>query len=78
MRFNGSARDILTKFSSFLRITNRRQAIKKGIEILPDQGLLLVAGKGHETVQIIGNKKEDFSDLRELTEAFQHDEQSRR
>ena len=66
------------KFSSFLRITNRRQAIKKGIEILPDQGLLLVAGKGHETVQIIGNKKEDFSDLRELTEAFQHDEQSRR
>ncbi|MBK8393977.1 MAG: UDP-N-acetylmuramoyl-L-alanyl-D-glutamate--2,6-diaminopimelate ligase [Leptospiraceae bacterium] len=66
------------KFTSFLRITNRRQAIKRGIEILPDGGLLLVAGKGHETVQIIGTKKEDFSDLRELTEAFQHDEQSRR
>lgn len=66
------------KFASFLRIANRRQAIKRGIEILPDGGLLLVAGKGHETVQIIGTKKEDFSDLRELTEAFNHDEQSRR
>ena len=66
------------KFTSFLRITNRRQAILRGIEILPDEGLLLVAGKGHETVQIIGNKREDFSDARELMEAFQHDEKSRR
>ena len=66
------------KYTSFLRIANRRQAIKKGIEILPDEGLLLVAGKGHETVQIIGNKKEDFSDARELMEAFHHDEKSRR
>ncbi|HMW05652.1 MAG TPA: UDP-N-acetylmuramoyl-L-alanyl-D-glutamate--2,6-diaminopimelate ligase [Leptospiraceae bacterium] len=66
------------KFKSFLRITNRRQAIKKGIEILPDDGLLLVAGKGHETVQIIGTKREDFSDARELIEAFSQDEISRR
>lgn len=66
------------KFNSFLRIVNRKQAIKKGIEILPDDGLLLVAGKGHETVQIIGNKKEDFSDARELIEAFSQDELSRR
>ncbi len=66
------------KFTSFLRIANRKQAIKRGIEILPDEGLLLVAGKGHETVQIIGNRKEDFSDARELMEAFSHDEISRR
>ncbi len=61
-----------------LRISNRKLAIKKGVEILPDNGILLVAGKGHETVQIIGNKKEDFSDVRELQEAFSYDELSRR
>lgn len=66
------------KFTSFLRITNRKQAIKKGVEILPDSGILLVAGKGHETVQIIGNKKETFSDLVELNDAFHYDELSRK
>jgi len=57
---------------------NRLMLEMKGIEILPDDGLLLVAGKGHETVQIIGTKREDFSDARELIEAFSQDEISRR
>ncbi len=65
-------------YENFLKITNRKQAIKKGIEILPDDGILLVAGKGHETVQIIGNKKENFSDANELQQAFSYDELSRR
>jgi UDP-N-acetylmuramoyl-L-alanyl-D-glutamate--2,6-diaminopimelate ligase len=67
-----------SRYKNFLRIANRRQAIKKGVEILPDQGILLVAGKGHETVQIIGNKKENFSDSNELMESFKLDDLSRR
>lgn len=65
-------------YSNFLRIVNRRQAIKKGVEILPDEGILLIAGKGHETVQIIGTKKEDFSDANEVQQAFSYDDLSRR
>ncbi|MEM7182530.1 MAG: UDP-N-acetylmuramoyl-L-alanyl-D-glutamate--2,6-diaminopimelate ligase [Spirochaetota bacterium] len=65
-------------FPSVLRIANRKQAILKGIQILPDRGFLLVAGKGHENYQIIGAKKESFSDTIEIQQAFAIDESSRR
>ncbi|MCB1189145.1 MAG: UDP-N-acetylmuramoyl-L-alanyl-D-glutamate--2,6-diaminopimelate ligase [Leptospiraceae bacterium] len=63
--------------SSVLKVLNRKQAIKKGVNILPEEGILLVAGKGHENYQIIGKTKEDFSDLSELKNAFTADETSR-
>lgn len=65
-------------YKSVLRISSRRQAIKKGIEILPENGFLLVAGKGHENYQIIGNSKENFSDTIEIQSAFIEDESSRK
>ncbi len=56
-------------------IADRRQAIRAGVEWLNGcrtlPALLLVAGKGHETVQIYGNRKDHFSDTEELTRAFQ-------
>ena len=43
-------------------VVNREKAIIKGIQILEKNDILLVLGKGHETYQIIGNKKYDFDD----------------
>ncbi|MDD4608308.1 MAG: UDP-N-acetylmuramoyl-L-alanyl-D-glutamate--2,6-diaminopimelate ligase [Bacilli bacterium] len=42
--------------------SNREKAIKKGIQKLNNSDILLVLGKGHETYQIIGDKKIDFDD----------------
>lgn len=42
--------------------SNREKAIKKGIQKLTNNDILLVLGKGHETYQIIGDKKIDFDD----------------
>ncbi|NLL44608.1 MAG: UDP-N-acetylmuramoyl-L-alanyl-D-glutamate--2,6-diaminopimelate ligase [Mollicutes bacterium] len=41
---------------------NREEAIKKGIQMLKENDILLILGKGHETYQIIGDKKIDFDD----------------
>lgn len=41
---------------------NRYEAIKKGIQKLDENDILLVLGKGHETYQIIENEKYYFSD----------------
>ena len=55
--------DIAKGFSGeFIRITDRRDAIQKAIDIATPQDLILIAGKGHEDYQIIGNTKIDFDD----------------
>ena len=41
---------------------DRKKAIKKGIELLDDNDILMILGKGHEDYQIIGNTKTYFSD----------------
>ena len=43
-------------------ITDREEAIRRGIEIAKSGDVLLIAGKGHENYQIIGKKKFDFDD----------------
>lgn len=40
-----------------LRITDRREAIARGLQLLRSGDCLLLAGKGHETYQIIGNTR---------------------
>ena len=52
--FNGSA--------TYRRISDRRQAIKFALDLADKKDTVLIAGKGHETYQIIGNKRIDFSD----------------
>ena len=49
--------------SNFEIITNREKAIIKGIQMLKDNDILLVLGKGHEEYQIMGVEKIPFSDL---------------
>ncbi len=41
---------------------NRKKAIIRGIQMLQENDILMILGKGHETYQIIGNKRIDFDD----------------
>ena len=49
-----------------LIINNRKLAIKKAIQEIGQNEVLLVAGKGHENYQIIKGKKFHFSDYEEI------------
>ena len=42
---------------------DRRKAIRQGLDMLGPRDALLIAGKGHETYQIIQGKKYDFNDM---------------
>lgn len=47
-----------------ISITDRRQAIKTACKLANKDDIILIAGKGHETYQIIGNVKSDFDDFK--------------
>lgn len=47
-------------------IFNRKDAIKRGIDLLENNDLLMILGKGHEDYQIIGHEKIHFSDKEEV------------
>lgn len=53
-----------------LKCVDRKKAIIKALEMLEPGDLLLIAGKGHEQYQIIGNTKTDFSDQKIVSEYF--------
>lgn len=46
----------------FAKIPDREQAIAKALSLASSEDLILVAGKGHETYQQIGNIRHPFSD----------------
>lgn len=43
-------------------IVDRREAIEKAIEMASPEDVVLIAGKGHETYQLIGKEVHDFDD----------------
>lgn len=43
-------------------IPDRREAIRKAIEMASPGDVVLIAGKGHETYQLIGGVVHDFDD----------------
>jgi len=49
-----------------LVIENRHEAIKAGCMMIKDGGVLLVAGKGHETYQEINHVRHHFNDMEEV------------
>ncbi len=51
---------------NYTKILNRREAIKKGISMLNENDILLILGKGHEHVQIIGNDEFPYKDKEEV------------
>ncbi len=54
---------IIAITNSFIEIKNRKIAITETIHNLQKDDILLIAGKGHENYQIIGNKKLPFNDF---------------
>jgi UDP-N-acetylmuramoyl-L-alanyl-D-glutamate--2,6-diaminopimelate ligase len=51
-------------------ITDRREAISKAIELARPGDLVLIAGKGHEKYQVIGNQVLPFDDVAVAREAL--------
>jgi UDP-N-acetylmuramoyl-L-alanyl-D-glutamate--2,6-diaminopimelate ligase len=56
--------------SRTLRISDRAQAINTAVMMAQAGDIILVAGKGHETYQIIGTEKRHFDDREVLQAAF--------
>ena len=51
-------------------IENRRQAIEFALEKARKNDIVLLAGKGHETYQIVGNEKIPFDEREIIKEYF--------
>lgn len=56
------------KLDNYEVIINRKEAIRKGISYLEHNDILLVLGKGHESVIIIGKEKIPFNDKEAVLE----------
>jgi UDP-N-acetylmuramoyl-L-alanyl-D-glutamate--2,6-diaminopimelate ligase len=54
----------------YLKIVDRREAIRRAIEEARAGDLVLIAGKGHEDYQIIGTEKRHFDDREVALEAL--------
>ncbi len=52
------------------RITDRREAIRYAVRSAKEGDIIIIAGKGHEDYQILGNNKVHFSDLEEVKRIF--------
>ena len=59
-------KEILAGALSAHEMDSRKEAISHAIDLLQEDDILLVAGKGHETYQIIGDTKVYFSDHEEI------------
>ena len=53
-----------------LVIADRREAIRTACSLAQPGDVVLVAGKGHETYQIIGDVKHHFDDKEEIRNCF--------
>ena len=54
------------KKNNYEIILDRVEAIKKGLDMIQDNDILLILGKGHEDYQIIGHTKHHLDDLEEV------------
>ncbi len=56
-------------------LSDRREAIRAGIQHAREGDMVVVAGKGHEDYQILGEKKIHFDDREEVRKALQNKDQ---
>ena len=63
------------KSRGFLVNLNRAAAIRMAVNMADKTDLVLIAGKGHETYQIIGNKRYPFDDRKEVLCALEKGQQ---
>ncbi len=55
----------------WLKISDRGEAIRTAIMLSGEGDVVLIAGKGHETYQIIGTKRTHFDDMEEAKKAIE-------
>jgi UDP-N-acetylmuramoyl-L-alanyl-D-glutamate--2,6-diaminopimelate ligase len=55
---------------SYVKITDRREAIRYAVRHASNGDIILIAGKGHETYQIVGKTKHHFDDREVAREAI--------
>jgi len=53
-----------------LAIVDRREAITKAVSLAKSGDVVLIAGKGHEKYQVIGNRTLPFDDVAVAREAL--------
>ena len=53
-----------------IEIANRKEAIKQAVTMLQPEDVLILAGKGHEKYQIIGNERFDFDEEKIVQDAI--------
>lgn len=58
--------EILARASGAIEIADRAEAIRRAVAVMGAGDVVLVAGKGHETGQIIGDRVIPFSDSEEV------------
>ncbi len=58
--------------AEFLRITDRRQAIKTATVVAKKNDIILIAGKGHETYQEINKVRHHFDDKEEVKKILEN------
>ena len=61
----------LNPSDQYLCIVRREEAIRTAVMLASPGDIILLAGKGHETDQIIGTEKHHFDDREEVLNAFQ-------
>ena len=54
----------------WLKITDRAEAIRTAVMMARPGDMVVVAGKGHETYQIVGTEKRHFDDREQIAAAF--------
>ena len=55
----------------YLKVSDRREAIRMAVRLAQPLDVLLIAGKGHEDYQIVGTKKSPFDDRVEVRRALE-------
>lgn len=62
---------VKAKNESYQIVSDRREAINRAVSIAATDDVVIIAGKGHETYQIIGGDKFHFDDREVAAEALQ-------
>ena len=66
--------DINRSQHGYMVVDDRKKAIQTAIEISNQTDVVLIAGKGHENYQILGNQTISFDDYKEAKDASNHRE----
>ena len=62
--------DGLAPEARYLKIADRAEAIRTAVMLSRPGDIILLAGKGHETYQIIGTEKHHFDDREQVRKEF--------